>query len=388
MKHFNVKIDSLSFGGEGIARVDGKVCFVKGALPGEEVSFLVSEESARYIKGYTEKIFSMSPDRMEPKCAYYGKCGGCHLQHLSYEKELFYKRQEAVELMKRIGGLKDFNFEGALIEPSNKFYNYRSSITLHKNDKGKFGFFSTEGKDILPIDYCPIAEESINKEIKNIASSVKNSRVTLKADYLTKVFMSGRLGDRFFEDKYLDKNLVMSPRAFSQCNRYIAEKIAVRINEWGMDINESSGFFDVYSGVGFFSFLLNKNFKARIGIDSESIAIDCAKASMKKFFSKENFKFYRGEAEKEFFGIFSRNKLKNNIVLLDPPRSGLDRRFLEPFKKMKDISRIFYISCDPASLARDIKILTLDSDWKLSRLSFFDMFPRTYHIETLAEFTR
>jgi len=380
-----VTIYSLAFGGEGVGRIDGKVCFVEDALPGEEVRFRTIKETDSYIKGTLLEVITPSPDRVKPACPYYGKCGGCQLQHISYKKELHYKREQAVELIRRIAGIKDFNCE--TIVASSDPYHYRSSVTLHRGKGGEIGYYARDARTVLEIKGCPIAEESINEALKKLPKGFKADRFTLKSDHNGRVWTSGKEGERFFWDKYREKEIVLSPRIFSQCNRYIAEKVSEIIDEWAGTVEEGTGFFDLFCGAGFFSFLTRAGYGVKIGIDSERTAIDCAKTTMRKYVPP-NMKFYKAEVEKEFFKIFERNKLAKNTVLLDPPRKGLQKAFLEKLKSVPDITGIYYLSCDPARLARDIKLITEEGAWKLGRTQFFDMFPRTKHIETLAEFVR
>ncbi|MFH1664996.1 MAG: methyltransferase domain-containing protein [Candidatus Omnitrophota bacterium] len=383
MKQLKTNIYSLAFGGGGVGKVDGKVCFVGGALPGEEVIFDVVRDTSSYIAGEVREILTASPDRVKPECKYYGRCGGCQLQHLAYDKELFYKKEQVVQLIARISGIKDL--ECCDITGSPDCYHYRSSVTLHK-EKDVYGYYDMSGKHVLGIDECSIAEGAINK---SLAGLDKNGRedVTLKADHNGKVWSSERMGERFFFDRYGDMDICLSPKAFSQPNRYIAEMIVRTMEEWIGKPDENTVFFDIYCGAGFFSFLIKRDFSSRIGMDSSRVAIDCAKNTAKNS-KMGNIKFYKGDAEKDFFQVFEREKGPNNILLIDPPRTGVDKVFLENIGKNGDINRIFYISCDPSRLSRDIKILTGESSWTLKKVKPFDMFPRTKHIETLAEFVR
>lgn len=376
-------IYSLAFGGDGVGRVDGKVCFVKGALPGEEVIFNVVKDTDSYVKGDVKEIISASPDRVKPICKYYEKCGGCQLQHISYEKELFYKEQQLNELVSRIAGKKDVKC--LPIMPSPKEYNYRSSVTMH-SDGGPWGYFKADGINIMPIDECPIAEDAINAELKTIEPDGKDN-VTIKADHEGKVWVSDRPGERFFTDKYGETELFVSPKGFTQANRHIAAAIADELSSWIGAVGPDTAFFDAYSGIGFFTFLVKGDFAARIGMDSSRIAIDCAKSTERKH-SREDIKFYLGDAEEEFLALYERLSLGKNILLLDPPRQGLEKRFLEQLKAAERLNKVYYLSCDPARLARDIKIMTESHGWELGRIKPFDMFPRTKHIETLAEFVR
>jgi tRNA/tmRNA/rRNA uracil-C5-methylase (TrmA/RlmC/RlmD family) len=383
-KRMRTSIYTLAFGGSGIGKVDGKVCFVDGALPGEEVVFEVEKDTSRYIKGSALEIVSPSEDRVDAPCRYYGVCGGCQLQHLSYEKELFYKQEQLVELIRRIAG--EDSLECGKIIGSADPYHYRTSVTLHKGTEG-YGFYDTSGQNIIKIGECLIASDTINGQIPSLPGQGGKDDITLKADHLGNVWSSARSGERFFRDKYRDTELFLSPKAFSQANRYIAERIVETLEDWIGATGAGHAFFDAYCGVGFFSFLLKNKFDIRIGMDSDRIAVDCAKSTVKKF-GRDDVKFYRADAEKEFFGVFERTKRKENILLIDPPRRGVKKNFLDDIKTREDMSKIYYLSCDPARLARDIKIIAGGGVWKPGRVQPFDMFPRTKHIETLVEFVK
>ncbi len=383
MKQLRTNIYSLAFGGDGVGKVDGKVCFVRDTLPGEDVLFKVVKETSSYIKGEVVEILDPSPDRVAPECRYYGRCGGCQLQHISYEKELFYKKEQAVQLIRRIAGLK--NFDCGDILASRDCYHYRTNVTLNRNPGGRFGYYARDGRTIMEIDECSVAEDALNREFADLAAGPRQDRITLKADHKGQVWVEGRPGERFFVDRYRDTDIFLSPRAFSQCNRYISEKISQTLEEWNGAVDKDTALFDIYCGVGFFSFLWHGDFGIKVGIDSEKLSIDCAKTTVKTSGSRA-MKFYKGEAEKEFLSVFARNRKKRNILLLDPPRKGTSKKFLDELKNTAGIERIYYISCDPARMARDIKIITDRSNWCLDRVALFDMFPRTRHIEALIEF--
>lgn len=212
-KTYTAKIYSLAFGGEGIGKVNEKIAFVRDAVPGDEVEFRVTKETSSFMKGELTRVIAPSGDRVDPVCAYYGRCGGCQLQHISYAKELYYKNEQVSELIKRIAGVRDFELQD--IEPSADCYHYRTSITL--NRKGDFyGYFTRDERDILKIKNCPIAVPEICDELASVAGEVKNERVTIKCDHAGRVWVSGRSGDRFYSDRYRGKDIFFSPRGFSQ----------------------------------------------------------------------------------------------------------------------------------------------------------------------------
>jgi len=212
MKQLRANIYSLAFGGDGVGKVDGKVCFVRDALPGEDVLFKVVKETSSYIKGEVVEILDPSPDRVKPECRYYGRCGGCQLQHISYEKELFYKKEQAVQLIRRIAGLKEFDCGDILA--SRDCYHYRTSVTLHRNSSARFGYYARDGQTIMQIDECTVAEDALNREFADLVAGPKQDHITLKADYKGQVWVEGRPGERFFVDRYRDTDIFLSPKAF------------------------------------------------------------------------------------------------------------------------------------------------------------------------------
>jgi 23S rRNA (uracil1939-C5)-methyltransferase len=380
-----LNIDSLAYGGRGVSRTGGKVCFVRGALPGEEVTARVTKNTASYSEAFVLDVLKSSPERTIPPCPYFGSCGGCQLQHLTYEKELFYKRKQVEELFTRIAGM-DLGERLDEITASSEAYGYRSSVTLHKGEKG-YGYYREASHDIVNIERCLVAVPSIGDDIRGLTEDGQGKEITLKSDHNGRVWSSCRAGERFFLDRYRGKDLYLSPKAFSQCNRQIAEEVAVTLESWILPESAKAAFFDIYCGAGFFSFTVAGDFAARVGADENRISIDCAKNTVKMRGLKD-IKFYRQDVEKGFFDLFSREKKNRNIFLLDPPRRGLGKPFLERISKEPDVDLIYYISCDPACMARDAKLLTRGGRWKLRRIKPFDMFPRTSHIEVLGEFSR
>ncbi|MFH1394622.1 MAG: TRAM domain-containing protein [Candidatus Omnitrophota bacterium] len=385
MKHqLTTGIYDLAFGGKGIGKIDGKICFIDGALPGEEVEVKVIKDTSRYLEGKAVKIITASEDRVSPVCSYYDECGGRSLQHLSYEKELFYKKEQITQLIRRIAGCKEFLCKK--IERSDNCYNYRSSVTLHSNGAG-YGYFALKSHSIIKITECPVADKAINNILPELEKYAQKKNVTLKVDHNGRVWSSNIMGEKFFIDKYRNVNMYMSTKAFSQANRYVAEKISEVLEGWiGLD-NDDAVFFDLYCGTGFFSFLLKQKFLLKLGIDSNRVAVDCAKRTV-DMSGEKNIKFYHGSVEKLFLKLYKKNKSKSNVLFIDPPRIGVNTAFLKEIEGLKDLKSIYYLSCDPSCLARDIKILIQNKKWHLGRVLPFDMFPRTGHIEVLAEFVR
>jgi 23S rRNA (uracil1939-C5)-methyltransferase len=270
--------------------------------------------------------------------------------------------------------------------PSPNEYNYRSSITLHRSEHA-YGFFSKQGRDLIAIDHCPLATESINKQIAGLFDICKKDDVTVKSSQTGKVYISNQPGNRFYNDTFMDTDIIFSPLAFSQVNAPIASSIAEKLRQWVKQDSAGAVLFDVFCGVGFFSILLRDLFHSVIGIDNSSIAIDCA-AATKKSLKAENIKFYCDDAEKKFPAYYLKFSKTQNTILLDPPRSGIDKPLAEYLSHIENAHSIYYISCDPATLARDSMLITKSKKWTLERVACLDMFPQTKHIESMALFKR
>nr|HPN73208.1 hypothetical protein [Candidatus Omnitrophota bacterium] len=248
-------------------------------------------------------------------------------------------------------------------------------------------YFRESSHEVVEVRMCPVAVPAIGDNVQALTHGEDKDEITLKADHNGKVWSSCRPGERFFIDSYRGKDIYFSPKAFSQCNRYISEQISKTVEEWVSPRASGAAFFDIYCGSGFFSFTVGAPFASRIGVDESRVSIDCAKNTVKTA-GEKNIKFYRQDADEGVFDIFEREKKKNNIFLLDPPRKGVGKVFLEKIRESSGVDLVYYISCDPACMARDVKTMTQGGKWRLGRIKPFDMFPRTGHIEVLGELVR
>ncbi|MFH1395333.1 MAG: TRAM domain-containing protein [Candidatus Omnitrophota bacterium] len=382
-KHHELEIYGMSYGGAGIARLDGKICFVEGGLPGEKVRFVVDSDKKRFIVGRAVEILSAAACREKPPCPYYGNCGGCQYQHVKYEAELSYKAEQVQEILSRMGGFKEYIFEG--ITPSPVHYGYRSSVTLHRSFQG-YGYFTRDNRTVIAVDKCLLAAEGINGALGRINASETKKDITVKCDKAGGVWISGHPGHRFFKDSFMRTELTFSPLAFSQPNRKVASLMVKKLREWIMQ-EQRETLFDFYSGVGFFGILMRDLFKSVVGVEDSRVAVSCA-GTTKKDLSIGNIRFYCAAVEEKALACYEKLKGKVNTLILDPPRTGIDKDLILRLAELKDAQSLYYISCDPAILARDAAMLTQSQLWKLERVACFDMFPRTKHIESIAVFKK
>jgi len=378
-----IDIYNIAYGGLGVGRLGQKVCFVEGALPGEQAVIKIINNKKNFFLARVEEIIKPSPFRTAPVCNYYNNCGGCQYQHLDYEKECLFKLQQVNEAMQRIGGFKGFNSQG--IKKSKSCLGYRHSVSLHRSKTG-YGFFAKDNKTIIDIKECPLAAKEINDCLPSLFEAGKKKNITIKSNTAGSVYVSNQQGSRFYKDTFFNTDIVFSPLAFSQANTAMAACIAGWIRHEA-EADKRHTLFELFCGTGFFGILLRDLYESVIGIDNSSIAIDCATLS-KKQLGAGNIKFYCADCEKKFLLYFDKFSAKTNTILIDPPRTGLGKGLACILLELKNAEVIYYISCDPAVLARDARFLTKDNKWKIKKLMCFDMFPRTKHIESVAVFTR
>ena len=351
-----VKIESLNHQGLGITRVNDKVTFVEQALPGETVDRKVTEEKKKYNLAKIQTIIEKNPNRIEPICPYYEECGGCDFGHVNYETELKYKKEKVENILKKYAHI-DVNIE---ITPSDKVYNYRNKITLHKQNE-KIGLVKKNSSEVIEIKECKLVDEKINEILHNKPKegiirtngkeiiSNENENITINID------------------KYKFK---VNLNSFFQINPYTYEKMFNHIKKL---ISSNDVLLDLYSGVGVFSILLSENCKKIYGIEINENSYKNALEN-KKVNNLENITFMLGKVEDNLPKINE----KIDTIIVDPPRSGLSKTTIKQIINVNP-KKIIYISCNPMTLARDLNLL--NNNYKLECIKAFDMFPRTNHVE-------
>ncbi len=355
-----VKIESLNHQGLGITRVNDKVTFVEQALPGETVDIKVTEEKKKYNLAKIQTIIEKNPNRIEPICPYYEECGGCDFGHVNYETELKYKKEKVENILKKYAHI-DVNIE---ITPSDKVYNYRNKITLHKQNE-KIGLVKKNSSEVIEIKECKLVDEKINEILHNKPKegiirtngkeiiSNENENITINVD------------------KYKFK---VNLNSFFQINPYTYEKMFNHIKKL---ISSNDVLLDLYSGVGVFSILLSENCKKIYGIEINENSYKNALEN-KKVNNLENIDFMLGKVEDNLPKI----KEKIDTIIVDPPRNGLSKTTIKQIININP-KKIIYVSCNPMTLSRDLNLL--NSNYNLESIKAFDMFPKTNHVECVCK---
>ena len=344
-----ISIESIAFGGAGVGRLaDGRVCFVPLTLPGERALVRVVREKKSFLEAEVVRLTEASVGRVHPRCPIFGKCGGCAYQHAAYPRQLDIKHGQVRDLLRRIGGIENADVRPVLPSPSE--WEYRNRISVHVQD-GKVGFYGRKSHRIVPASNCPIATAPVNQQLAALAKNLprENQRITLreKSDY----------------------------QGFSQVNPGAAEVLASAVSDM---LGEERGLLvDAYCGAGFFSKKLMQRFQKVIGIEWSAGAVRAAKAG-----PAANESYLEGAVEFHLANALDSSSPEDTAVLLDPPAEGLSAEVVEILGKHRPAT-VVYVSCDPATLARDLK--KLGGWYGVESVQPVDLFPQTAEIESAAK---
>lgn len=340
-------INDIAFGGKGVARQDGKVVFIPFVAPGESVTARIIRQKKNFAEGRVLKVLTPSPDRVAPPCQYFSECGGCAYQHLRYETQLAVKATQVEQTLKRVGKIAEPPMQP--IVPSPMPFGYRNRIRIHR-EEGVTGFFGFESRDLVDIDQCLLANPEVNKALQKLrASKVPDGDYSLRA--------SGGAGP-FFEQ-------VNEPvtRALTELlDRTLSRNQALLV--------------DAYCGGGRFSQALRGHAEKAIGIETSGAAVEYALKH-----AGPNERYIHGDVA-DFLGeILSSHDARRTTVILDPPAEGVSARVADLLLEGNP-AEIGYISCNPATLARDLAVLT--RTFRLVSITPLDMFPQTAEVEVFA----
>ncbi|MBS0629294.1 MAG: class I SAM-dependent RNA methyltransferase [Verrucomicrobia bacterium] len=349
-------IEDLTSSGEGVGSIEGKKVFVDGALPKEEVEVEVTENRKRFAKAKLLRIVRASPDRVDPICPLFGTCGGCQIMHLSYAEQLKWKRKRVQDALKRIGGL-----EIAVDEciPSPDQLGYRNKIHLHQG-----GLHKRHSHEVVPVERCYIFNGTL-EPAKNAHEAIIR---TAQEELLVEI--DGVSNRPFIIEQLGALKFKIGPRDFFQVN----PKQAFQLFQRAVQVAESGAMLDAYCGVGTLSLFAAQKGNKVLGIEVMESAVESARENA-KLNGIENVAFKCGRVEKLLPKLG-----KFETIFLNPPRGGVEPEVIAALLQSPP-KRLIYISCDPATLARDLK--ALQPHFVIESVTPFDMFPQTIHVETL-----
>lgn len=382
-----VEIQKTAYGGEGITHIDGKVCFVSGALPGERVLVEVTEDKKKFYRAKTLKILEPSVTRVEPPCPYVNECGGCQYQHVSYEEELRWKTIQVRELFQRTLGTAAEKILPAVASP--KLYRYRNDVTLHETVKNSpqaqlFGFVSGDNHTVIPVEDCLLVNEHF-KDIFNVKYLLKKGekRITFRLSEHHAVHSDRK--DQLFGVQIDGQSLVTSTKGFFQNNLEVTALMTRQVRSWLEEIKPGV-FIDLYAGVGTFSILSAQDVPQVVCVEENPYSLEAMRQNFKD--KKREALIFPGKVERVFIQKFKKNPFPGSLVFADPPRKGMMRECSEFIADREEIRDFIYLSCHQGTLTRDLEWILKRSRFEICQVVPFDLFPRTKHIEILVRLSR
>lgn len=387
------EIKELNDQGKGICYVNNKITFVDNVVIGDVIEINITKETSKYNLAEVKKTVKSSSNRVDSFCQYSNKCGGCQLSNISYVDTLKYKKNKLEKILNKFANIKT-NVE---IIPSTNLLNYRNKITLKVVD-GKIGYYEEKTNDIVPVKECMIANKVINRFIKYLKDTqITNGEVVIRCNYNNELLINFETDDALIipvikdlkiagilkkgkilqgDDKFIDiinnKFFQISYDSFFQINKDICSKIFDIIYE---EIIPNSNVIDLYCGVGTLGINVADKVNKVYGIEIVPNAILNAitNAKMNKI---TNANYMLGDATK----LLPKINDSIDVIICDPPRSGLTKDTIDIIKK-QNVKQIIYVSCDPITLARDIKLFS--DNYNIVKITGLDMFPYTYHCESI-----
>ncbi|MCS6800565.1 MAG: class I SAM-dependent RNA methyltransferase [Chloroflexota bacterium] len=396
-----VRLEALVHGGAAIGRDEGRVIFVPFGLPGELVVIDIVEERQDYLRGRLVEVVEPSPDRVPAPCLYFGECGGCQWQHLAYPAQLEAKRRIVVEQLERIG-----KFSAPPVRPTigcTDPWHYRNHARFSVRRSGHLGFTRSDHRRFLAVDYCLLMQPPINAvlaELQGKALGRRLHQVVVRTGARTgDVLVGPKIGDGetplpsgqpSYRETMLGREFVVSPSSFFQVNtrpdrRDLSSLVAdppadvsqaellVLLARDRLGLSGREWLVDAYCGVGLFALLLAPYCAGVVGIEESASALRDARRNGSDV---QNVMFLQAKVEDAL------PKLDGPLdaLIIDPPRAGCRPEVLRAILARRP-PRVFYVSCEPATLARDLRLL-VDGGYRLEEVQPVDLFPQTYHIET------
>lgn len=381
-ERYIVKIIDEDNIGNGIAKIDNKIIFIKNALLNEEIEIEIIKNNKNYMKGKIINIISKSNKRVNPVCKYYNKCGGCNFLHTTFENEIKIKTNYLEKLFNRKVGYLNINNE----------LNYRNKVVLHVI-KGKLGYFNDKTHELCIINHCNLLNPKINLKIDelskmnlknineimircindkimiNIIGNISNFSIDCDSLYINNNYING---EKYLIDEINNYKFSIYPESFYQINREGMTNIYDKAKSY---IGTSNSLLDLYCGTGTIGIWMSNNFNKIVGMEINESSIKNANIN-KKINNINNIEFICDDAKNI--------KEKFDSIIVDPPRNGLSKDVID-YLNNSGSNKIVYISCNPNTLKRDIDLL---NKYELIDLSYTNMFPRTKHCESIAVLER
>ena len=378
-----LNIEKLVYGGEGLARVDGRVVLIPFVAPGEVVRAGIERVKNDLFRGRLLEIQSPAASRVPPPCPYFHRCGGCHFQHLDYAAQVEQKIAALREVLRRVGKI---DFPGEIPAITAEPWQYRNRIQLHV-ERGVIGYFEHGSRVLCPIDHCPISSPALNRAIAALSSQSAHfgsfsgavelftNETEVQVNVLDRapravfaIFESvGASGPIDYEGFRVSRN------SFFQVNRFLVNHLV----DCALAEHQGGSALDLYAGVGLFSKALAGRFGKVTAVEAGHSAYRDLVHNLGEQVAGEN-----STVEEYLTGL----QQPPDLILADPPRAGLTKHVVTELTRIQ-APRLVIVSCDPATLARDVQGL-IAGGYGIRKITLVDLFPQTFHLETVVELQR
>jgi len=360
-------IHDIAFGGEGVGRVDEFVVFVPFVIVGETVEAEITEVKKNFARAKLLRVSAPAPDRVAPECRYFTQCGGCQYQHMAYAAQLQIKHKQVADLFERFGKISREIVAPVLPCPAP--YGYRNRIMIRSQWNGPakklvIGYIRADNNFVEDIEECKIAEPALNEQIKQVRANPPPKggiKVVLRVQ---------PEGWEVPRDSFFQNNFFLLPKLVETVSGFLRDGGAKHL-------------VDLYCGVGFFGIETAGVVESFVGVESDQLAI---KAARQNAYARKisNGEFIAAQVEDILPELLQKFSPEKTAVILDPPRKGCWPETLELLRRTKP-AQVIYVSCHPATMARDLNILGGDGVFNLARVQPLDMFPQTQHVECVAD---
>lgn len=413
-KKYKLSIIRQETTGNGVAKYNKFPVFIPYGLPGELVEVEITKLKKSFANGKIEKYITSSKDRVKPPCPYYYNCGGCDLMHQSYESSLEFKKKNIIELLYKFAKINSNYIKlNNVVKTEDNFY-YRNKVTFHVESE-KIGFYKEETNKLVEIDECIIINPIFNITLNIIKKYLEESNIkTIVMKYgeytkelmlifetnkdldsklvdelktkikpLKSIYVSNKnkyklvYGSEYISEKLLGKTFRITPKSFFQVNTKQIEKLFSKVQKYVT--KDDTNILDLYCGTGVISILVSGKNKKVLGVDIVKEAIDAANIN-KDINECDDIEFIASNV-KDVLPVIKKAKKNLDVVIVDPPRSGIDKDSVGIINELLP-KKIIYVSCNPITLARDLNILK--ENYEVKEITPYDLFPMTHHVETLS----
>lgn len=341
-------VSDVAFGGDGVARHEGRVVFVPLTVSGDRLRARVTRVAAQFARAEVETLLQAGPGRTEPRCRHFGVCGGCQYQHMDYPTQLAVKEKQLRDTLARIGGIENPALLPWLAAP--QAYGYRNRVSVHQQ-RGVIGFRARDGQRLLDIEECPLASDEVNAKLRYLrAHPGRREHYSLREDRIP-------------------------AEGFYQTNKFLLTEFRARVAALCL-ADAPAWIVECYGGAGFFTVALTVTGRRVSLIEADARLVDAARKIL-----PADVDLYTGDCETVLPRLSADTDLASAEMLLDPPREGLGAS-VRDWLVACPAKRLVYVSCNPATLARDLKALS--SRWTPRQFLPVDMFPQTAHFECVA----